>query len=1418
MKKSIAVVLCLVLFIAALTATFAACNSKSITVTYMDGDKVLKTQQVKVGETFTLYTPTKENAKFVNWYLDKDFINVYVEDKVMAELTLYAKFEAASYYVIIRTAGGELPADQKQVNVTPGEAYTLPVPTREGFVFTGYTYDNGTDEVSFPVSGTYNLTDTIRVTANWAEAKYTVNFKDGDTVLYTTEASHGANVSYTTSKEGYTFIGWTDDKGVAYPADKTSFQITENVDFTARFEANGYTITVNTAGGETIQPIAVTYGTAYTVPAAVKQGYTFAGYTFEGEAFAATGTYTYTRNIYVTATYTQNTVTVRYSAEGEVTTETINQYAKATAKTAPEKVGYTFAYWAAEENGNAAFDFDTAIAQDVTLYAVYTVNEYAITVENLTSANQTVAYGATYTLPAEPALPEWAIAFNGYTLRGEAFEATGTYTWTTSITVVANFERDPMYNKSEVTVYVGNNTPAAVWTVEDGTTVEDKLDALNTAKEGYTFRGWSTKADEYTAYDKTAVVNANVTLYAFYDANEYHVYVMDGSTQLDAIAVTYDANYAIDTTEYVKRGYTYSRLTLGGETFATSGKYTTAGDTTVYVEFTQNKVTVTFLVEGTPTEREINQYAKVTAIASPVKVGYNFVGWSTNSNEYVAFDFDAEIEADVNVYAIFAAKTLMVKVVRWNTTDTLTATYGVDFNLANPDARNGYQFTGYTMDDEAFSGLVVADFDKGTVFINENWKKLNADQEADETDKLFVDKGTYFKERNSLSDDFTFVFLTAGSYNLKGITAISGAGDYIDVTITETGAKLDVKQNVGAFEMSVTKLVDGTPFTYTRQVKVVNNVTMNYGTDYTNIWVNNTQSGTANFQVARKQDSVMAAGVNNFVFDVNIITNGGSSETPSLVALPFAQANVDVMVKEGEQVVADNLYNVNAMTGAINFDGSLTGKTVTVTLTPKYAAAANVKTFKLALNDGVNVYTNADLKSRYSDLSVHQINILRNIKAELVADDYIAGHGKNIQDVALKLDGNDLVMEGVDTGTPQNDYAHGVYTRFTTDATDTMRINGNFFAIDGSKLPYIDNRYDQYGASGSKFTTGDSFRIANVQIGIFLYRNATLDLDGSTLARYCGGTLTMDNLLVEGNNVEGLSGASQDLVDGKVPLLKMSAAYLGIVCRGGTVNLDNVHVKKTSIALFTDGGIDGYTGNPEVAFNADKHAVVVNAKNCRMTENWANDVYGYNLTKFTFTNTKLAHTAGGAAIAFDDKYAAAADANLQCELNMDYDTASNIQNWVTGQEAWFVAYGQSSTALWVKTEINNNVSGNGMTDLDKTGQMMNFAIFARSAGNYDNSDWDSDPQGAPSIKLNIIDIPAGLIQYAMPQMVEQVAQANGISEEQAAAAISQQMAAGGIGCWTDGKKTQLYLEYGLGERNGKMIVGIPLYIPGTQPQ
>ena len=1185
MKKSIAIALCLILVIAAAVSVLAACNSSEITVTLMDGDKVYDTVKVKVGESVTLPAdPTKEGYKFAGWYTDEALtVNYVSSEKVMAAITLYAKFIPDELSVVINAKGGSV--DPKIVTVKSGEAYTLPVPTKEGFDFTGYIYyDYNDEEKAFPTTGTYGVADkdgnpiSVRVEATWALAKYAVAFMDGETAIKTYNAEIGTTIyAPTPTKDGYDFAGWLTEEGVTVNA--TSFDV---------------------AGA---------------------------------------------------ATYT----------------------AKWTAKT------------------------------------------YSITVENLASANTTVTYQGTYTLPAEPALPAWAESFSGYTMNGEAFEATGTYTWTTNITVTANFVRDPEYQKSHVTVYTADTTtPATELVVDNGSTIAADLAALNTAKEGY-----------------------------------------------------------------------------------------------------------------------------------------DFVGWKANGQ---AFAVNTAINENITIYADYTAKTVVITVIRWDTTTTeLTATYGEALDLPVPQARNGYSFKGYERTTgEAFSAPVLADFDAAFA-IREKWEQLE-NPDADDTEY------TYYKERASEEEEYTYVFLTGYSYEMKNIKAITGADEYFDIDIENGVATLDAKQNVGSFTMTLTKDVDGTDYTYSRQVKVVKNMSMTYGNDYTKIWVN-TQQSTANFQVARNESSVMAAGVENFVFDVNIVTNAGNSETPNYVALPFAQANIDVSVKKGEQAVAESLYNVNTMTGAISFDNSLVGETVTVTLTPKYAASTNVKTFKLALNDGVNVYTNAELKSRYSDLGVHQINILRNITAELVADDYIAGHGKNIvSSIALNsaTTGAQTLVD-VDTGAPQNDYSHSVYTRITADTNDTMKINGNYFAIDGSKLPYIDNRYDQYGANGSQFTSGDSFRIAQVQIGIFLYRNCTLDTDGTTLARYQGGTLDMDNLLVTGNNVMSLADAAQDLGDGKMPLLKMSASYNGILCRGGTINLNNVSVARTAIGIFTDGGVDGYTGYEGNVFNSDKHAVVVNMNNSRVTESWANDIYGYHLNKFTLNNTVLGATSGGAAIAIDDRPASYAAADLETEINLDCYTAAAIQNWVTGQEAWFVAYGHSGTAISVKTTINDNVKGYSLTDLDSTSQMMNFAIFARSAGNYENSEWDADPQGAPSVKINVEAIPDVVVAGLLPAIPAEtiaaikadaehpykptvqylisvgeidssrlaVLQAMGLDEDSAYLVLflTYGLHDNGINWWLqelgaslETSQFQIYLVYSMGSRNSVMTVGIPLYIQGTQPR
>ena len=1123
MKKKIAFVLCMVLIVAAVSVALVACNSSTVTVTYMDGDKVLKTDKVTVGETFTLYTPTKENAKFVNWYTDKDLTTIYVADKLMEELTLYAKFEANSCLVIINANGGTLSAADSYVTVTPGEAYTLPVPTREGYTFAGYTLGGE----AFATEGTFTHSDSVVVLANWEVARYSVRFMDGDTELFAANIEHGGKASYVATKDGYDFVGWED---------QTGFMHTES---------------------------------AITITA------------------------------------------------------------------------------------------------DSTFTALWSVKTYNMVVENLPSANHAWAYNSTYRLPENPTLPEWASSFLGYTMGGEAFEASGTYTWTTDVTVTANFERDPMYNKSQVTVYTTDTTtPALAITVDDGSDIAEQLAELNTAKDGYTFAGWTAGGSAL----KTTVITDNITIYAAYEA-----------------------------------------------------------------------------------------------------------------------------------------KSTTVTVVRWDTTvDTYTATYGVAFNLSNPEGRNGYRFAGYErMDGTEFAGLTLADYD-AALTLREVWEQLNPDQ--DDSQELFVRKDTYFKERESLDDDFTYVFLTGYTYNLADITAITGADEYMDVVIGEDGASLTIGQTAGSFSMTVTKTVEDTPYTYQRNVKVVNNVDMEYGADYLTVWQNATQSGNDNFQAARTEESVMAAGVKNFKFDLALNTEVSEG---NYSAISFDDANLIVKVEEGNAVVEATKYTIND--GAITFADEMAGHTVVITLAPKYSLNDESVSFRVALNAGVNVYTSAELKANYADESVHAINILRNITAELVQSDYIANYGTT-GSVQL-LDANKqpvagAVLSDIDMGTPYNDYSHGVYTRLTSNTSDTIQINGNYFKIDGNKLPYIDNAHDQYGAGGSKFTDGNSYRVANVQIGIFLYRNYRPDIDGSTLARYSGGTMSMDNLYIEGNNVMQYGGLSQDLGDGGNPLLKMSAAYLGIVCRGGTVNLENVTVTKTSIGIFTDGQVDGYTGNTAYAYNKDKHAVVMNMNNCRVFDSWANDVYGYHLTQFNLTNCKFGATSGGAAIAFDDVPVPSSVSTLQTELNMDAYTAQNIVNWVTGQEAWFVAYGHSDTAIGVKTNINDSVKDFGLTDLDSTGNRMNFAVFARSAGSYDTSRWynntnpeTADAQGQPSFTTNIDTIPAAVLQGLL-----------GVDAD-TAAYMEGQLEANGIGYWVQSQtEFQVYLVYGLGERNSRMIVGIPLYM------
>ena len=97
MKKKIVAVLAAG---AALTMAFglAACNDKDkdeyVTVTYMDGTTVLKTEQVKKGEAPAGYTPTKDGGyEFVNWFATPSKNHIFdMSAAVNEDVRVYAGF------------------------------------------------------------------------------------------------------------------------------------------------------------------------------------------------------------------------------------------------------------------------------------------------------------------------------------------------------------------------------------------------------------------------------------------------------------------------------------------------------------------------------------------------------------------------------------------------------------------------------------------------------------------------------------------------------------------------------------------------------------------------------------------------------------------------------------------------------------------------------------------------------------------------------------------------------------------------------------------------------------------------------------------------------------------------------------------------------------------------------------------------------------------------------------------------------------------------------------------------------------------------------------------------------------------------------------------------------------------------------
>lgn len=157
---------------------------------------------------------------------------------------------ATLYTITFDSNGG---SSVESISVVEGAVIpTIAAPTKTGCTFAGW-------EPALPET---MPAGNLAVTAQWTENEYTITFHtDGGSTINPITQKYNTTVEAPAApaKEGYTFAGWNPEVPETMPA--------ENLEVTAQWTPNQYTITFDTAGGNAIDPITQDYGTAVTAPA-----------------------------------------------------------------------------------------------------------------------------------------------------------------------------------------------------------------------------------------------------------------------------------------------------------------------------------------------------------------------------------------------------------------------------------------------------------------------------------------------------------------------------------------------------------------------------------------------------------------------------------------------------------------------------------------------------------------------------------------------------------------------------------------------------------------------------------------------------------------------------------------------------------------------------------------------------------------------------------------------------------------------------------------------------------------------------------------------------------------------------------------------------------------------------------------------
>ena len=612
----------------------------SYKVTYkVDGKPVGEVETYNYGTLVTVrQSPEKEGYTFSGWSRTEAF-EMPAEDVVIE-----GSYKINSYTVTYKVDGEQY---GEKETYEYGAAVTLrEKPSREGYTFKGWSYENG---FKMPA-------EDVVIEGSYEINSYTVTYKVdgqqyGEPEVY--KYNELVRLKSEPTKEGYTFSHWNYGEDFRMPA--------KDVVIEGNFGINSYTVTYKVDGVQYGSTETYEYGSAVTLrEEPEREGYTFNGWNRKGNFTMPAG------DIVIEGSFKINSYTVTYKVDGEISgeTESYEYGADVSLREEPVKEGYTFSHW----SRTTGF---TMPAENVVIEGSFKINSYTVTYivdGEITGEVESYEYGTEVKLRSEPS--KEGHEFGGWN-RTEDFTMPAE-----NVVIEGNFD----VNEYTVTYLVDGKDYGEKETYKYGTSVTLRKDP---EKEGHTFSGWN-QTDGFVMPAKNVVIEGSFSI------NSYTVvYKVDGEVVGDTESYEFGAPVSLRT-EPQKEGYTFSGWDRE------SGFNMPAENVEIEGHYSINSYTVTYKVDG-ELYGDIETYeynAPVELRQEPQKEGYTFGGWSSETG----FNMPAEnvvIEGSfkVNEYTV----TYFVDDKFYDSIETYS--YGSQVKLKEAPQKEGYTFSGWDHDD-----------------------------------------------------------------------------------------------------------------------------------------------------------------------------------------------------------------------------------------------------------------------------------------------------------------------------------------------------------------------------------------------------------------------------------------------------------------------------------------------------------------------------------------------------------------------------------------------------------------------------------------------------------------------------------------------------------------------------------------------